>query len=195
MNLLDALRNNLAARPARSIDPGERPQSSVAILLREGVKGPEVLLIERAANEKDFWSGHIGLPGGRIEAKDSGPRQAAERETREEIGLDLGSAEYLGQLRDIVPGGLSIVVSCFAYFLKTTPLLHPDVAEVADAFWFPLNDADDPERSTIVKHSRHGRTKHFPAIRVLDDDKKQPVWGITYRLLKILRQIAGDNQR
>jgi 8-oxo-dGTP pyrophosphatase MutT (NUDIX family) len=193
MNLLDSLRNNLADRPARSIDPGERPQSSVAILLRDGVKGPEVLLIERAVNEKDFWSGHIGLPGGRIEAKDSDAKQAAEREAMEELGLDLSSAEYVGQLRDIVPGGLSIVVSCFVYFTKTTPLLHPNITEVADAFWFPLDDADDPERSANVKYTRHGRTKHFPAIKV-HNDKVQPVWGITYRLLKNLRQIAGDNQ-
>lgn len=193
MELLDSIRNNLATVPVRTIEPGDRVHSSVALLLRQGVEGLEVLLIERASNDKDFWSGHIGLPGGKLDVTDSGPRQAAERETMEELGLDLGATEFLGQLRDIVPGGLPIVVSCFVYFMKTTPLLHPNVTEVADAFWFPLDDADDPERSVNVKHTRRGRTKHFPAIRV-HDDKMQPVWGITYRLLKNLRQIAEDNK-
>jgi len=192
MTSLDSIRSNLATVPTRTIEPGDRVRSSVAILLRQGAEGLEMLLIERASNESDFWSGHIALPGGKLDSTDPGLRQAAERETKEELGIDLGGVEFLGQLRDIVPGGLPIVVSSFVYFMKTMPLFHPNVAEVADFFWFPLDDADDPKRSVNFSFTRHGRTRLFPAIKV-HDDKKLPIWGMTYRLLKNLKQIAGDN--
>jgi len=175
--------------PVRTIEPGDRARSSVAMLLKQGVEGLEVLLIERACNKEDFWSGHIGLPGGRLELADSGPKQAAERETMEELGLDLETAEFLGQLPDIVPGGLPIVVSCFVYFLSAAPQLQLDAEEVADAFWFPLLKGLEPELSTSVEYRLRGRTRIFPAVKV-HQGKEQPLWGITYRLLKNLKRVA-----
>lgn len=189
MTLIDSIRKNLATLPVQTIEPGDRVHSSVAMLLKQGSEGLEVLMIERARNEKDFWSGHIGLPGGRLEPADSGPRQAAERETREELGLELATAEFWGRLPDIVPGGLSIVVSCFVYFLSETPQLQPDVNEVADAFWFPLLKGLQPEFFTTVEYRLRGRTRTFPAVKV-HQDKEQPLWGITYRLLKNLKRVA-----
>jgi 8-oxo-dGTP pyrophosphatase MutT (NUDIX family) len=191
MNLFDCISRSLAVRPVRLIEPGNRVHSSVAIILKRGAGGLEVLLIERATNENDLWSGHIGLPGGKVEPADSSPRQTAVRETMEELGLDLNSADFLGQLRDIVPGGLPIVVSCFVYVLPNLPKLHPSAEEVADAFWFPLVKAEDPNQFTNVEYTRCGRSRTFPAIRV-HDDKEQPVWGITYRLLKNLKQLADN---
>lgn len=189
--MLDSIRENLTSNPVRRIKPGDRIHSSVAMLLKQGAEGVEILLIERASNANDFWSGHIALPGGKVEPEDSGPRQTAERETMEELGLELSSVDFLGQLNDIVPGGLSIVVSCFVYVLPKAPKLHPDAAEVADVFWFPLAKAEDPKRFTNVEYTRRGRSRTFPAIKV-HDDKEQPVWGITYRLLKNLKQVVDN---
>ncbi|NCO50914.1 MAG: NUDIX domain-containing protein, partial [Deltaproteobacteria bacterium] len=56
----------------------------------------ELLFIRRAERENDPWSGDIAFPGGGIEAQDIDCRAAAERETREEIGLSLTQKEYLG---------------------------------------------------------------------------------------------------
>lgn len=193
MNLLDTLVRNLTNSTMHRIEPGLRAHASVAILLKQGRSGLEVLLIERATHENDLWSGHIGLPGGKVDPEDSDPRQTAERETMEEVGVNLTTARYLGRLRDIVPGGLPIVVSCYAYALSEAPELRPDAAEVADAFWFPLKEAYAPERQTSVAFTRRGQTRHFPAIRV-HDAKEQPLWGITYRLLKNLKLVADvDN--
>lgn len=189
--MLNLIRSNLEAIPARIIEPGSRTQSSVAMLLKQGAEGLEVLLIERATNENDLWSGHIGLPGGKVEPEDNNPRQTAERETMEELGLDIGAADFLGQLNDIVPGGLPIVVSCFVYALTEDPALHPDAAEVADTFWFPLVKSEDSENITSVEYIWRGRSKTFPAIKV-HNDKKQPIWGITYRLLQNLKKVSGS---
>ena len=191
MSPLDSIKNNLAVRPVRLIEPGNRVHSSVAPILKQGADGLEVLLIERATNEKDFWSGHIGFPGGKFESTDRSSRHTAERETLEEVGIDLGSAGFLGQLSDIVPGGLSIVVSCFIYALSNPAKLQPNAAEVADVFWFPLAETNNPRRLTSVDFTLKGRSRNFPAIRVLDD-KEQPLWGITYRLLKNFKRFTDN---
>ena len=68
------------------------------LVLREGSAGAEVLFIERAMRADDPWSGHMAFPGGRLEGGDDSARTAACRETREEVGLELSRAEYLGHL-------------------------------------------------------------------------------------------------
>jgi len=80
--------------------PGEA-HASVAIVFREGPESIEVLLIERAEREGDPWSGHMAFPGGRLEDHDDSSRSTARRETFEEVGIELASAEYLGRLDDI----------------------------------------------------------------------------------------------
>lgn len=76
----------------------ERRQAAVAIVLREAESGIELLFIKRAEFEGDPWSGHMSFPGGHRDATDRGLREAAERETFEEIGLRLANGEYCGPL-------------------------------------------------------------------------------------------------
>ena len=140
MELIEAIGRALHRRPWHCIEPGRRAHSAVAVLLAETPEGPAVLLMERATHENDLWSGQIGFPGGRMEKRDNSPRQTAVRETREELGVDLSGARYLGRLSDMVPGGLSMVVSCFIYWIEWPPALHPDYEEVAEGssgfrFW------------------------------------------------------------
>lgn len=64
-----------------------------------------MLFIKRAARTGDRWSAHVALPGrllhltlisgGKRDPEDVDDRFTAERETREEIGLDLTSENSL----------------------------------------------------------------------------------------------------
>lgn len=149
-----------------------------------------ILFIKRSTNENDYWSGQIGFPGGRTESCDSTLRHTAERETREEIGLDLSTAQYLGRLSDISPGGLQIVISCFVYAVNQHPVLSPDDREIADAFWIPVRELDNPARLSHVEIVVRNRLRRFPAIR-LSDNKEQSLWGLTYRLLRNLNKLVN----
>jgi 8-oxo-dGTP pyrophosphatase MutT (NUDIX family) len=168
------------------------------LILEEQPSGLNVLLIERSTNTNDYWSGQIGLPGGRTETIDTSPQHTAERETREEIGLDLSTTQFLGRLDDIAPGGLKIVISCFVYAVNDHPVLRPDKSEIADAFWIPARELKNPARISSVEFIFRNRLRRFPALRVADD-KGQPLWGITYNLLrkfnKVVHNAPKQNQR
>lgn len=166
-------------------------RASVAVVLCPARGGVSVLLIERAESEDDRWSGHIAFPGGRVDPADPSPRDAAERETLEETGVDLRRAEYLGRLDDLTGSVESILVSAFVY-----AVFHPGPfalnAEVNAAFWVPLSELCDPGRHVKHLFTYAGRRIEVPAIRVLE--RETPVlWGLSYRFLELLMQVIGGD--
>lgn len=184
MIALDAIRDALATRRPRLLAAGDRREAGVALVLVEGGSELEVLLIERARHENDPWSGHMALPGGRREAQDPSVAAAAERETREEVGVALSSANRLGQIDDIEgrhsgrPAGM--IVSCFVYGISPPVQLSPNY-EVHDVVWTPMSALLDPRR-TVVDFYRPDRRQAYPGIRV-SNKQDQIVWGMTYRFL------------
>jgi hypothetical protein len=69
-------------------------RAAVALILRTGSCGLEMLFIERALRADDPWSGDLGFPGGKVEAGERDPRLTAERETMEEIALISGDVVF-----------------------------------------------------------------------------------------------------
>mgnify|MGYP001157877458 CR=1 FL=1 len=191
MECINRIRNVLNNHPVRIIEPGGRAHASVALILEEQPSGLSILLIERSTNTNDYWSGQIGLPGGRTETRDKSPQHTAERETSEEIGLDLSTTHYLGRLDDIAPGGLKIVISCSVYAVTEHPILRPDKSEIADAFWVAVRELNNPARISSVEFIFRNRRRRFPALRVVDD-KEQPLWGITYNLLRNFNKVVHN---
>ncbi len=186
---LDEVERNLA----RYSPPGKGStapvRAAVALCLREGRAALEMLFIERAERHDDPWSGHLAFPGGRIDPGDSGPRAAAERETLEEVGLDLTAARYLGSLGTHRAERLPVVVSCFAYGVAPGTQLQLN-HEVADAFWVPLPDLLAPSRHAVVTFRFGGADWSHPAIRLLGSGRPL-LWGITYRLVERFCEAVG----
>jgi 8-oxo-dGTP pyrophosphatase MutT (NUDIX family) len=160
---------------------GRRTRAAVAMIMREMPDDLEILLIERATDVRDPWSGHLAFPGGKVEQGEQA-RQAAERETREEIGLVLESEHFLGRMSDIVGANLPVRVSCFAYAAVTSEIQPVVSPEVRDIFWVRLSDIRDPERHQMASVRFSGRSLEVPAI-ILPQPDKPVLWGITYRLV------------
>src|ERR1700750_1376362 len=81
---------------ARGVEaPGERGdvlrRAAVALVLRRNLSEAELLVIKRSVSERDHWSGHLALPGGRAEAGDASLRAAAVREKFAGGGIQLGA--------------------------------------------------------------------------------------------------------
>lgn len=174
------------------VSPGPVPtspvrQAAVAIVLRGPDARPELLFIERAQREGDPWSGHMAFPGGRVADADASPRQAAERETFEEVGLSLATADYLGHLASIEGSRRfqqgDLLISAHVYHLPEPGPLVLDCREVREAFWFPVADLLAPDRH-VAHATPQAREYSFPGICV-GHPERHVVWGLTYRLLDL----------
>lgn len=162
------------------------------MVLRQSDNGPEILFIERAAHDSDPWSGNIAFPGGKLEQGDPSLQHAAERETLEEIGLDLSQAGLLGRLSDIIGANLPVRVACFVYELEAPHELTLS-DEVEDAFWVPLEFLWAPERSRMNLVNFAGKHLEAPSI-LLPQPGKPVLWGITYRLvMQLAALISADH--
>ena len=166
-------------RPKTDEAPEARP-AAVALLLHDGDAGVETLFIRRAIRAGDPWSGQVALPGGRHEPADADLLATALRETREEIGVDLGRAEQLGALNDLYPRTPvlpPVVVRPFVFVLPARPaLILSD--EVTAAFWVPLAQLGPASRRDVTLSIR-GAERTFPAFVIGEDT----IWGMTERIM------------
>ncbi|MEO8904583.1 MAG: CoA pyrophosphatase [Polyangiaceae bacterium] len=189
--LRDRLRQAVAD-PAPDPPPTAPRSAAIALILLEIGPSLEVLLIERAERAGDPWSGHMALPGGHVEPSDATFAATAERETREEVGLDLRQAgERLGRLSDCMPaGGVPIAVRPFVYLLQARPTLRLS-EEVRSVFWVPVSGLQRGERQSTVRVERAGQALEFPAW----DIDGRVVWGLTYRVvtefLRRFNEVSG----
>lgn len=184
MPVQERLRHTLGARAPQRLPCDVR--AAVAVLF-DRTSEPSLLFIRRAEHPADPWSGHVAFPGGKHDEGDRDLRATAQRETREEIGLDLANADYLGQLDDLHTNISAFVVSGFAYAVPTPPTLHLS-EEVEDCFWVPLSHLTQPERPTHLTFD--GR--EFPALSL--GPHRPLLWGITYRFVEQVLGRLGRQQ-
>ena len=185
MYRLSFIRRRLAeVRPQLFAADRSTRQAAVAVILRDQAGDTDILFIKRAVKAGDPWSGHMAFPGGHLESGDADLRAAAERETLEEIGLDLSATEYLGALdhQRAMPRGrtlnMLIAPHVFAIEGDPVPALNFEVQEVV---WTSLsllasNACHDTETRPMA-----GTPTVFNGYRL---ERGHFVWGLTYRMLK-----------
>jgi len=169
----------LDGRSATTVEDPALARAAVGVLFAPDPDS--LLLIRRAERPGDPWSGQMGLPGGRSSALDSDLRQTAIRETREEVGIDLASAEFMGALDDVAPRSPHLpplMVRPFVFFLPLRPVVVPN-AEVAAHLWVELDALLRPDSYRPVTIRLGAAAREFPAYHV----SPIPVWGMTERIL------------
>jgi len=141
----------------------------------------EIFFIVRAHHEDDPWSGDIGFPGGKMETGET-PRQAAERETLEEVGIDLSHTTPLGELEPIRGAHHPVEIHGLIYHLAESPETTCN-HEVSRAFWLATETLLQPERYGDFPVRFETEALVRPGLRILDEH--EPIlWGITFRLLQ-----------
>jgi 8-oxo-dGTP pyrophosphatase MutT (NUDIX family) len=178
----------LASRPPARVAEAVAARAAVALILREGTDGLEILFIRRAEHPQDPWSGQMAFPGGRAEPGEEDLKATAVRETAEEIGVDLErAAECLGTLDEVRAMArmrpVSLTIQPFVFRLREAiaPVLSD---EVRSLHWIVLDDLLAAERRSVMDYVQEGATVQFPCLRVED----VVIWGLTYRMLLGLQE-------
>jgi 8-oxo-dGTP pyrophosphatase MutT (NUDIX family) len=170
-------------------ESGRGRQSAVLILLGEGAKGPELLLMERAGSLRSH-PGQPSFPGGALDPEDgdpatTGPLRAALREAEEETGLDPTGVQIFGVLPKLyIPVSSFVVTPVLGWWRTPSPVGAVDPAETARVFTVAVVDLTDPaNRATAVHPSGHTG----PAFMV----EGALVWGFTAGVIDRIVHFAG----
>jgi 8-oxo-dGTP pyrophosphatase MutT (NUDIX family) len=189
---LEALARALGSHDAslEDRDPPAR-EAAVALVLVPDGDDAALLLVRRATHEHDPWSGHVALPGGRVEPGDESLLHTAIRETLEETGLDLSDATLLGTLSEIRPRSLqlpAIVVRPYVFVVAERRALVLS-EEIAEAFWAPLSVLFARESMLRTQVDARGMQISVDAIEF----EGRIIWGMTERILRSLQDIIRDH--
>ncbi len=185
----------LASYAAGADDPPTRGaeflQTAVSLVIR-GNDHLDLLIIKRARSERDPWSGHMALPGGRRDPEDESTRDTAVRETREETGLDLAQhGVHLGALDEVAtasPRLPKLTIAPFVYGVSPHADAWVASTEIEAVHWVRLDALRAPENQGSIEIPLPGGSRSFPCYNVVGE----VVWGLTHRIISQFLELYPD---
>ncbi len=196
---LDDLKKQLEDNNALFIGEETAFRSAVLLPLVQE-KGEWHVLFEVRALTMRKQPGDISFPGGRIDAEDASPMDAALRETKEELGIDPKTVKVIGKLSPYIASP-SFVVYPFVAVCDYHEIIHSyNQAEVEKVFTIPLQWLMEHEPVLHRVPVQPTPLPDFPFDKIYNGKKYQwnrrhqeewfyeygeyTVWGLTARILK-----------
>jgi 8-oxo-dGTP pyrophosphatase MutT (NUDIX family) len=172
----------------RRLRPRRLVPAAVLVPIIERPAGLTVLFTVRAAGLRHH-AGQVSFPGGRLDPSDPGPREAALRESAEEVGLVESLVEVVGYL----PNYLTITgysVTPVVGFVR--PEFEPrlDLTEVSEAFEVPLDVVLEPGNMRLC-HKRFMGVK-LPYFEMPWGPHR--IWGATAAMLVNFREALREGE-
>jgi 8-oxo-dGTP pyrophosphatase MutT (NUDIX family) len=159
----------------------EQPVRPAAVLIPVvDHREPTVLLTQRSPNLSEH-AGQIAFPGGKIDATDASPRDAALREAWEEVGLDGSFIDPIGYL-GIYGTGFGFRILPTVARVKPGFKLTINHSEVVDAFEVPLSFLMNPANHEIHSKEFRGMERSYYAMPYAE----RYIWGATAGILRVL---------
>jgi len=141
---------------------------------------PTVLLTQRSAQLKEH-SGQVAFPGGKIDATDKSPLDAALREAEEEVGLDRSFVDPIGYL-DVYGTGFGFRILPTVARVRPGFTLTINHSEVDDAFEVPLSFLMNPANHQVHSKEFRGMERSYYAMPFAE----RFIWGATAGILRVL---------
>jgi len=182
----------IAAAPRMEVPLVMRPHArgrpaAVLILFGDGPAGPDVLLIERAADLRKH-PGQPAFPGGAIDAEDGGPVQAALREAAEETGVDPAGVQVAAVMPELYIWRSDFRVTPVVGWWHTPgPVAPGDPAEIAAVLRVPVAELASPANRMMIRYPNGHGGPAFRASGLI-------VWGFTALLLDRVLALGGWEQ-
>jgi 8-oxo-dGTP pyrophosphatase MutT (NUDIX family) len=141
---------------------------------------PTVLLTQRSPHLKEH-SGQVAFPGGKIDATDKSPLDAALREAQEEVGLDRSFIDPIGYL-GVYGTGFGFRILPTLARVKPGFTLTINHSEVDSAFEVPLSFLMNPANHQLHSKEFRGMERTYYAMPFAE----RYIWGATAGILRIL---------
>lgn len=160
----------------------DRQLTPAAVLIGVRAETGTVILTKRSARLKHH-PGQIAFPGGKQDAEDASPIDAALREAEEEVGLPRAMVQVVGTLppHQTVTG------------YQVTPVLGivqgdfipvAEVGEVSEMFEVPLSHLTDASMFRVEGRMWQGRKRFYYTVPY----GPYYIWGATARILRALTE-------
>jgi 8-oxo-dGTP pyrophosphatase MutT (NUDIX family) len=159
----------------------------VLVALFEDGGATRVVLTRRAGHLRRN-RGEIAFPGGRIEPGED-PATAALREAHEEVALEPGAVEVIGELSPLQTVSQTGFIQPVVGLLAARPPLVANPDEVAEVFDVGLATLADP---AVFREEIWERPDGSKWPIWFYDVCDPPVWGATARILHELLDVAKD---
>ena len=164
-------------------------RSAVALILHQGSRGLDVMMIKRAEREGDPWSGHMAFPGGKAESSDNNNYHTATRETWEEVGFNLNeNAMSMGRLSDVMfthhRRGRPMVITPYVFTVDEKPEFQIN-QEVAEVVWVPLAFLVDRNNRETMRWQRKSLSLNLPCYFYQD----RRIWGLSLSMIDELLHV------
>ncbi|MBI2209255.1 MAG: CoA pyrophosphatase [Deltaproteobacteria bacterium] len=183
--IADKIFTVLQSRTPRTLGEERLRPAAVLVPIQERADGDHLVLTQRAAMLSSH-QGQVAFPGGRVDQEDSGPLQAALRESEEEIGIRPRDVRVLGQL-DQVTAAADYLVTPFVGVIPFPYEFRLNPAETTAVFSVPVSALLDPERLRMEARpylsSRRDPIYHFHY-------EGWDIWGATARIITQLLELA-----
>lgn len=157
------------------------------------------VLFEVRAKHMNRQPGEICFPGGKIDASDPSPAQAAVRELCEEIGVTEKDTKLVGHLDKII-SPFNQIIYPFVGFLNENATFCPNQEEVDELFTVPLSFFLETEPKCYDVHLKVEPENGFP-YEWIPHGKNYPwkkgampeyfyfyedycIWGLTARIMR-----------
>jgi len=170
-----AITRNLALCAATPLRARALKRAAVCVILTDDGEGGAALVLTLRAKHLSAHSNQYALPGGRIDAGE-GVVEAALREAREEIGLELASESVLGWLDDY-PTRSGYLITPIVVWAPRNAAMSANPAEVAEIYRVRLSELSRPgspefvaipeSDRPVIRYPLLGTLIHAPTAAVL----------------------------
>ena len=182
------LRPSSIWNPVLSLE-SQNIEAAVA-LIRINKTDPEYLILKRAVNPNDPWSGHLSFPGGRRESLECDLFVTVVRECFEECKIRL-QRRHLSSILPVAAAGNAlgnpVLVQPYFFELKQPPNIQLNPDEVQSAMWLPESHVLQCENHHTGPIALGNKTAELPFCQIGQDI----FWGFSYKVLMNFLWQAG----
>jgi len=196
-NFTDELRQkidaNFSAFSRTGISDEHLRPAAVAIVIDTHVEDDRaVVLLTLRTRHINRHKGQFALPGGRLNENET-VIEAALRELKEELGVELTPDAALGTLDDY-PTRSGFNITPVVFWGDGAMNISPDPSEVEEYYRIPLDDLDSPDIPQFMRQTDGDHpVLYIPHLPTLDDSVFAPTAAILYQFREVA--LRGNDKR